>query len=136
MGVYRLFEPKRKIWATGVQVHEYLGPHSNHTKAVLIDDRLSIVGSYNLDMRSTYQDTELMLAIDSEALAAELREEIDRDKTYSRTMTDSGEYHYEENYHPREMSTEKRFLCSAPGDYHPDPEIFVKECDPNIWSNE
>ena len=78
-----------------------------------------------------------MLAIDSEALSAELREEIDRDKTYSRTMTDSGEYHYEENYHPREMSTEKKiFLCSAPGDYHPDPEIFVKECNPNIWSNE
>ena len=66
---------------------------------MLIDDRLSIVGSYNLDMRSTYQDTELMLAVDSEALSAELREEIDRDKTYSRTMTDSGEYHYEENYH-------------------------------------
>ena len=54
---------KEKIWATGVQVHEYLGPHSNHTKAVLIDDRLSIVGSYNLDMRSTYQDTELMLRL-------------------------------------------------------------------------
>ena len=25
---------------------------------------MSIVGSYNLDMRSTYQDTELMLAVD------------------------------------------------------------------------
>ena len=104
---------KEKIWATGVQVHEYLGSHSNHTKAVLIDDRLSIVGSYNLDMRSTYQDTELMLAIDSEALSAELREEIDRDKTYSRTMTDSGEYHYEENYHPREMSTEKKIFYAV-----------------------
>ena len=33
-------------------------------KAVLIDDRMSIVGSYNMDMRSTYQDTELMLAVD------------------------------------------------------------------------
>ena len=28
-----------------------------------------------------------------------------------------------------------RVKC-APGDYHPDPEIFVKECNPNIWSNE
>ena len=137
MGVYRLFEPKKeKIWATGVQVHEYRGPHSNHTKAVLIDDRLSIVGSYNLDMRSTYQDTELMLAIDSEALSAELREEIDRDKTYSRTMTDSGEYHYEENYHPREMSTEKKIFYAVLRVITIDPEIFVKECNPNIWSNE
>lgn len=41
-----------------------MGAHSCHTKAVLIDDRMSIVGSYNMDMRSTYQDTELMLAVD------------------------------------------------------------------------
>lgn len=101
---------KENIWATGVTVYEYLGAHSSHTKAVLVDDTISVVGSYNMDMRSTYQDTELMLAIDSEALSAELREEIDRDKTYSRTMTDSGEYHYEENYHPREMSTEKKIF--------------------------
>ena len=56
-----------------MQVHEYLGPHSNHTKAVLIDDRHSIVGSYNLDMRSTYLDTELMLVIDSKELNQQIR---------------------------------------------------------------
>ena len=44
-----------------------------HTKAVLIDDRLSVVGSYNLDMRSTYLDTELMLVIDSEKLNQQIR---------------------------------------------------------------
>ena len=44
-----------------------------HTKAVLIDNRLSIVGSYNLDMRSTYLDTELMLVIDSEKLNQQIR---------------------------------------------------------------
>ena len=37
-------------------------------KAVLIDERLSVVGSYNLDIRSTYLDTELMLVIDSKKL--------------------------------------------------------------------
>ena len=104
---------KENIWDTGVQVYEYLGPHSNHTKSVLIDDRLCIVGSYNLDMRSTYQDTELMLAIDSRALASELREEIDRDKTYSRTMTDRGEYQYAENYQPREMSFGKKVFYAV-----------------------
>ena len=44
-----------------------------HTQAVLIDDRLSVVGSYNLDMRSTYLDTELMLVIDSEKLNQQIR---------------------------------------------------------------
>lgn len=46
---------RRKIWDTGVQVYEYMGEHSCHTKAMVIDDRLSVVGSYNMDMRSTYR---------------------------------------------------------------------------------
>lgn len=45
---------------------------------------MSIVGSYNLDMRSTYQDTELMLAIDSEKLNSMIRKEAETDKTYSK----------------------------------------------------
>lgn len=44
-----------------------------HTKAVLLDDRLSVVGSYNLDMRSTYLDTELMLVIDSKELNQQIQ---------------------------------------------------------------
>ena len=66
---------KEKIWATGVQVYEFMGKHSSHTKAVLIDERMSLVGSYNMDMRSTYQDTELMLAVDSVALNEQIRQE-------------------------------------------------------------
>ena len=31
----------------------------------MVDDDLSIVGSFNMDMRSVYLDTELMLVIDS-----------------------------------------------------------------------
>ncbi len=67
---------KKKIHKTGVKVYEFMGAHSSHTKAVLIDDRMSIVGSYNFDMRSTYQDTELMLAVDSEELNALLQKEF------------------------------------------------------------
>ena len=35
-------------------------------------------------MRSTYQDTELMLAIDSEKLNSMIRKEAETDKTYSK----------------------------------------------------
>ena len=45
-----------------------------YTKTVLIDDNISIVGSYNLDMRSTYLDTELMLVIESKRLNEEIRD--------------------------------------------------------------
>lgn len=99
---------KENIWATGVTVYEYLGAHSSHTKAVLVDDTISVVGSYNMDMRSTYQDTELMLVVDSPELNQVIRKEAEHDKTYSRVMTSGGMYEYGENYEPREMSWKKK----------------------------
>lgn len=64
---------KEKILNTGATVYELMNEHAVHTKTVLVDDNISIVGSYNLDMRSTYLDTELMLVIDSERLNEEIR---------------------------------------------------------------
>ena len=83
---------------------------STRIKAVLIDDRMSIVGSYNMDMRSTYQDTELMLAVDSPELNAVIRKEAEVNKTYSRYMTPEGTYINGENYVPREMSAGKKIF--------------------------
>ena len=64
---------KKKILKTGANVYELMNDVPVHTKAVLLDDRLSIVGSYNLDMRSTYLDTELMLVIDSKELNQQIQ---------------------------------------------------------------
>ena len=64
---------KKKILKTGADVYELMNEVPVHTKAVLLDDRLSIVGSYNLDMRSTYLDTELMLVIDSTELNRQIQ---------------------------------------------------------------
>ena len=64
---------KQKILDTGVTVYELMNEHAVHTKAVLIDDDISIVGSYNLDIRSTYLDTELMLVIESPELNEQIR---------------------------------------------------------------
>ena len=64
---------RREVLSTGVRLLEYAGGISYHGKAVAIDDALSIIGSFNLDMRSTYIDTELMLVIRSEVINAQLR---------------------------------------------------------------
>lgn len=63
---------KKELIATEVQLHEYEGGVSYHGKSITIDNDLSIIGSFNMDMRSTYLDTELMLVIHSEALTKEL----------------------------------------------------------------
>lgn len=66
---------KDNILKTGVSVCEYYGERSLHTKTVLIDDRISIIGSFNMDMRSAYLDTETMLVIDCPELNVQLRHE-------------------------------------------------------------
>lgn len=67
---------KSNILKTGMEVYECMNEQLIHTKAVLIDDDICILGSYNLDMRSTYLDTEMMLVIESEELNAYLRDLI------------------------------------------------------------
>lgn len=67
---------KSKILDTGVTVYEYNGDHSSHGKSMLIDRDLSLIGSYNLDMRSTYVDTETMLVIHGEEFSKQLEGHI------------------------------------------------------------
>lgn len=55
------------ILETGVDICEWNGSFSMHTKTILIDDRISIIGSFNWDMRSAYLDTEMMLLIHNKA---------------------------------------------------------------------
>ncbi len=62
-----------RIHATGIKLLEYEGGVSYHGKSIVVDDDLSIVGSFNMDMRSVYLDTELMLVIDSKEVNAQLR---------------------------------------------------------------
>lgn len=74
-GCADLLNQRKSLVGLGVTVCEYAGARSSHTKTVLVGDSLSVVGSFNLDMRSTYLDTELMLAVASPRLNAQLRAE-------------------------------------------------------------
>ena len=50
---------------------------SLHSKAVILDGRLAVIGSMNLDMRSQVQNSEVALLIRSAALAAEATRQIE-----------------------------------------------------------
>ncbi len=80
------------IWNTGVTVYEYAGGTSSHGKSILIDHRLSIIGSYNLDLRSTYVDTELMVAVDSVELSQQLEGYLTAMMNDSWLVTPDGSY--------------------------------------------
>lgn len=73
-----------------------LGPSSAaslHGKTFVVDRRRVFVGSFNLDPRSAYLNTEMGLAVDSEALARTVSEGLDRDlpaTTYRVTLAADG----------------------------------------------
>ena len=66
------------LLAAGVKVYEY-GPRMLHTKALLVDDHLAIIGSANFDHRSFRLNFEASLLFDDPTVAAELAQLIERE---------------------------------------------------------
>jgi len=67
-----------ELMAAGVKIYEY-GPRMLHTKALLIDDSLAIVGGANFDHRSFRLNFELSLLFDDKAFASVLQQHLDRE---------------------------------------------------------
>lgn len=101
---------KERILGCGVEVYETLCGRSLHTKAVLVGDRLSVIGSFNMDMRSAYLDTELMLVIDSPEINAQLRGVVAGYQASSRLVRPDGTQTEGEAYIDAPLPTGKRAL--------------------------
>jgi len=67
---------KPKIESLGVELYEYIGPGYLHAKSAVFDDSLALVGSYNMDPRSAYINTELVFVIEDKNVAKELKKLI------------------------------------------------------------
>ena len=104
---------KKKIRDAGVHIYEYLGKQDQHTKTVLADDRISIVGSCNFDMRSVYLDTELMLVIDSPEINAQLRKQIGQMKESCRHMHPDGALQDGSQYQIPPQEWQKKLIYSV-----------------------
>ena len=101
---------KKRILETGADVYELMNEHAVHTKTILVDDDLSVVGSYNLDMRSTYLDTELMLVIDSEELNAHIRSMLQEYMKKSTEVLSDGNVTRGQNYQEKMLSGKKKIF--------------------------
>ncbi|CSG22280.1 cardiolipin synthetase [Shigella sonnei] len=60
-----------ELLAAGVKIYQFEGGLL-HTKSVLVDGELSLVGTVNLDMRSLWLNFEITLAIDDKGFGADL----------------------------------------------------------------
>jgi cardiolipin synthase len=95
----------RRLDRCGVQVHEYQ-PSMMHAKTMLIDDRLSVVGSMNLDFLSMELLEEGCLVVDDRAFAKEFERRWREDMARSRQVTGRPER--------EERPVEARTAVSAP----------------------
>ena len=79
----------------GIHIYEWVGAAPDdpvqqgtmHSKFAVVDRRLSLVGSYNLDPRSERLNSETGLVFEEPALAEELAGLIEQDLHYSRRVT-------------------------------------------------
>lgn len=106
---------KKDILETGVRLYEFDGGDSSHGKSILIDDDMAIIGSYNLDMRSTYMDTELMLAVEGEEFSRELKGHMDTFQEKSRLVLDEKNYEVPEGLVVQELPLKKKIIYRVLG---------------------
>lgn len=92
------------------KVYEFQGPGSIHAKSFIFDDRISLVGSFNVDARSAYLSTETMVVIDSEEFAEALKGKIQ--KYIDDSLLVAEDYSYVDNLSVEEgkMSLVKRVI--------------------------
>lgn len=108
---------KISILKTGADVLEISGARSSHVKTILSGGNMSYIGSFNLDMRSAYLNTETVLAIDCEKINEELKAQV-RSYAASGVLTrrnpDGGyEFFYGENYAGGRVPIMKSLVYSA-----------------------
>ncbi|MBL7716964.1 MAG: phospholipase D family protein [Bdellovibrionales bacterium] len=69
---------KQRLVKMGIDLWEYQGPNYLHAKSGVIDNRIAIIGSYNVDPRSAYLNTEVAVYVDDRAKGEELRKSFER----------------------------------------------------------
>lgn len=87
---YSAFEnSKQALLIAGVEIYETPGPNHLHSKAVIIDDCISVVGSYNFDERSANLNMEVSVIAYDANTAMQLRRVVESQMTGGRRVTAS-----------------------------------------------
>lgn len=83
---------REELVDSGARIVEYQGPGSTHAKSAIFDEKISVVGSFNMDPRSAYINTESMVIIEGEKFAEDLESAIAVDFDNSLELADNYRY--------------------------------------------
>jgi cardiolipin synthase C len=93
----------------GLNIWEYQGADSIHAKTFIFDDRLSAIGAFNMDSRSTFLNTESMVVIDSVEFTESLEKEMHQYFKKSLKVAKDESYIEDPNLKPGKVSWVKSF---------------------------
>lgn len=77
----------KELLGAGIEVYQYRGTETLHSKTMLIDGKLAVVGSYNLDPRSAASNSEAIVTIENGAAVGELAQDFQAMLSYSDRVT-------------------------------------------------
>ena len=87
---------------------------SLHGKTYIFDGRISLIGSYNLDARSTFLNTETMILIDSKDFAHYLQKELNKTiDQHSLQVLEDGSYKNDNKVKELEAAIWKKLVVKA-----------------------
>jgi cardiolipin synthase len=73
----------KELIGAGVEVYHYRGTETMHAKTMLVDGKVALVGSFNLDPRSAASNSEAILLVRDGEAVAELSDAFAADLAYS-----------------------------------------------------
>lgn len=90
-------------------------PFINWRKSITIGEELAIVGSFNIDMRSAYLDTELMLVIDSQEVNRQLKDYMQEYEKQSARILDAERFELPEGVKRQEITGKRAVMVKVVG---------------------
>ena len=77
----------KELIGAGIQIYQYNGTETMHSKTMLIDNEMAVVGSFNLDPRSAVDNSESMLLIRDGEVVQHLKNAFVTDFAFSKPAT-------------------------------------------------
>jgi cardiolipin synthase C len=108
---------RRWLLRNNVRIFEYRGERTLHSKLIRIDDRITIIGSHNLDFLSERKNLEVAIVIDDLDFAQFSKSVYDREVRASTEIERGSLLRYEareSNAAPEEFRKFRRLRMAAP----------------------
>lgn len=112
LGISGYSKHRENIIDHNVEIYEFQGEGSIHSKTCIFDDSISVIGTFNFDARSSYINTESMVIIHSKEFADKLKKNVQVDLNKSLRVDEDYSYIFDDKIKEGEVSRLKKIVIA------------------------